>query len=165
MIRWNQFSLLTKLLYKSLKMYEFYVLFTSIENWDISKKQLLLFTKYNVSTFLFRNIPSNNGGLFSNLKNSSNCCRTNCKRKFSLKSRTNCEWKFCLNMGQLLSSCFGCLSEPEKKPQKKSTIRFVEFGTIEIAEDQEIEFINSTNKRTNGVWWSQCLGVQNQPII
>ena len=54
-------------------------------------------------------------------------------------------------MGQLLSSCFGCLSEPEKKPQKKSTIRFVEAGTIEIAEDQEIEFINSINKRTNGV--------------
>ena len=37
-------------------------------------------------------------------------------------------------MGQLLSSCFGCLSEPEKKPQKKSTVRFVEVGTIEIAE-------------------------------
>ena len=58
-------------------------------------------------------------------------------------------------MGQLLSSCFGCLSEPQKKPQKKtqkkSTIRFVEVGIIEIAEDQEIEFINSINKRTNGV--------------
>ena len=53
-----------------------------------------------------------------------------------------------------MSSCFGCLSDPlglEEKPQKKSTIRFVEAGTIEIAEDQEIEFINSTNKRTNGV--------------
>ena len=57
-------------------------------------------------------------------------------------------------MGQTLSSCFGCLSEqsePKKKPQKKSTIRFVEVGTIDIAEDQEIEFINSINKRTNGV--------------
>ena len=55
-------------------------------------------------------------------------------------------------MGQTLSSCFGCLSEPKKKPQKQqSTIRFVEVGTIEIAEDQEIEFINSINKRTNGV--------------
>ena len=35
-------------------------------------------------------------------------------------------------MGQTLSSCFGY--EPKKKPQKKSTIRFVEVGTIEIAE-------------------------------
>ena len=120
-------------------------------------------TSFKIGIY-FRNIPSNQCGLFSKLKNSSNCCRTNCKRKFSLKSRTNCEWKFSLNMGQSLSSCFGCLSEPEKKPQKKSTIRFVEVGTIEIAEDQEIEFINSTNKRTNGVWWSQCLGIQNQPI-
>ena len=35
-------------------------------------------------------------------------------------------------MGQTLSSCFGC--EPKKKPKKKSTIRFEEVGTIEIAE-------------------------------
>ena len=54
-------------------------------------------------------------------------------------------------MGQTLSSCFGCLSEPKKKPPKKSTIRFVEVGTIEIAENQEIEFINSNNKWINGV--------------
>ena len=55
-------------------------------------------------------------------------------------------------MGQTLSSCFGCLSEPKKKPQRKSTMRFVEVGTsIEIAEDQEIEFINSNNKWINGV--------------
>ena len=54
-------------------------------------------------------------------------------------------------MGQTLSSCVGCLSEPKKKPQKKSTIRFVEVGTIEIAEDQEIEFINSNDKWINGV--------------
>ena len=37
-------------------------------------------------------------------------------------------------MGQTLSSCIGCLPEPKKKPQKKSTVRFVEVGTIEIAE-------------------------------
>ena len=35
-------------------------------------------------------------------------------------------------MGQTLSSCFGC--EPKSKPKKKSTIRFEEVGTIEIAQ-------------------------------
>ena len=35
-------------------------------------------------------------------------------------------------MGQTLSSCFGC--EPKNKPKKKSTIRFEEVGTIEIAQ-------------------------------
>ena len=37
-------------------------------------------------------------------------------------------------MGQTLSSCFGYENEPKKKPKKKSTVRFEEVGTIEIAE-------------------------------
>ena len=108
-----------------------------IENWDISQNHLLLFTKYNV----FRKILSNQSCLFSKLKNSFYCCRTNCK------------WKFSLKMGQTLSSCVGCLSEPKKKPQKKSTIRFEEVGTIEIAEDPMVSNDEIyTNKWINAQW-------------
>ena len=59
-------------------------------------------------------------------------------------------------MGQTLSSCVGCLSEPKKKPQKKSTIRFEEVatvGTIEIVEDPMVSNDEIyTNKWINAQW-------------
>ena len=56
-------------------------------------------------------------------------------------------------MGQTLSSCVGCLSEPKKKPQKKSSIRFEEVGTIEIVEDPMVSNDEIyTNKWINAQW-------------
>ena len=56
-------------------------------------------------------------------------------------------------MGQKLSSCVGCLSEPKKKPQKNSTIRFEEVGTIERAEDPMISDDEIySNKWINAQW-------------
>ena len=43
-------------------------------------------------------------------------------------------------MGQSLSSCFGCVSESTKEPQKKSTTKFEEDGTVEIAEEVPNDF-------------------------
>ena len=56
-------------------------------------------------------------------------------------------------MGQTLSSCVGCPSKPNKKPQKKSTKRFEEVGTIEIAEDPMVSNDEIyTNKWINAQW-------------
>ena len=56
-------------------------------------------------------------------------------------------------MGQTFSSCVGCLSEPKKKPQKKSTIKFEEVGTIEIAEGPMVPNDEIyTNKWINAQW-------------
>ena len=56
-------------------------------------------------------------------------------------------------MGQTLSSCVGCLSEPKKKPQKKSTVRFEEVGTIEIADDPMVSNDEIySNKWINAQW-------------
>ena len=43
-------------------------------------------------------------------------------------------------MGQSLSSCFGCVSESTKEPQKKSTTKFEEDGTVEIANEVPNDF-------------------------
>ena len=66
-------------------------------------------------------------------------------------------------MGQTLSSCVGCLSEPKKRPQKKSTIRFEEVGTIEIVEDPMVSNDEIyTNKWINAQWsMSQDSGSTN----
>ena len=39
-----------------------------------------------------------------------------------------------------MSSCLGFVSESKKEPQKKSTTKFEEDGTIEIAEEDPKDF-------------------------
>ena len=73
--------------------------------WELDNHGVLNFPVFQIRTLC--QIKAINSPI---LKNSLNCCRTNCK------------WNFKLKMGQTLGSCFGCVT----KSKKKSTAIFEE---------------------------------------
>ena len=58
-------------------------------------------------------------------------------------------------MGQSLTTCFGCVSESKNEPQKKSSTKFEEDVTNEIAEEIPKDF--GTCPKC-GVWVDTLLG-------